>query len=241
MSNPFDFFEEIYCINLADRTDKWKTCLEEFEKIGIHNRVERLEAIKFEEPHSYANIRAAGCSASQRAAINLIKERNLNNALIFEDDVEFITNTENIYKNLKLSIEELKLQKYWDIFYLGMHVNMEINRYINKEHIPPLERVGANLLKVNVAKCTHAQAYSREAAEIIVSNIPPLHGQNIVPWTEKNDIIDQWILRHMLPRGRSFSTNEFLATQRECFSDINLVIARMDKYFVTEFNKLRPA
>ena len=241
MSNPFDFFEEIYCINLSNRTDKWKTCLEEFEKVGIHNRVERLEAVKFEGSHPYINMGAAGCSASQTGAINLIKERNLNNALIFEDDVEFITNTENIYKNLKLSIEELKLQKNWDIFYLGMHVNMDINRHINKEHIPPLERISPNLLKVNVAKCTHAQAYSREAAEFIVSNIPLLDRQNIIPWTEKNDIIDQWILMHILPRGKSFSTNEFLATQRECFSDINLVTAKMDKYFVTEFNKLKPA
>jgi GR25 family glycosyltransferase involved in LPS biosynthesis len=238
MSNPFDFFEEIYCINLSYRTDKWKMCLEQFEKLNIHKRVERFEAIKFEGSHPYVNIRSAGCFASHRAAINLIKERNLNNALIFEDDVEFITNTENTYKNLKLSIEELKLQKYWDIFYLGMHVNMDINKHMNKEHIPPLERISSNLLKVNTALCAHAQAYSKEASEIISSNIPP--GKDIIPWLQKNESVDGWILRHMLPRGTSFSTNEFLATQRECFSDNNLVMTRLDKHFATEFNKLRP-
>ena len=74
MSNPFDFFEEIYCINLAYRTDKWKMCLEQFEKLGIHKRVERFDAIKFEGSHPNVNIRSAGCFASHRAAINLIKE-----------------------------------------------------------------------------------------------------------------------------------------------------------------------
>ena len=74
MSSPFDFFEEIYCINLAYRTDKWKMCLEQFEKLGIHNRVERFDAIKFEGSYPNVNIRSAGCFASHRAAINLIKQ-----------------------------------------------------------------------------------------------------------------------------------------------------------------------
>ena len=119
-----------------------------------------------------------------------------------------------------------------------MHVNMDINKHINKEHIPPLERISPNLLKVNTALCAHAQAYSKEASEIISSNIPS--GKDIIPWLQKNESVDGWILRHMLPRGISFSTNEFLATQRECFSDNNLVMTRLDKHFATEFNKLRP-
>ena len=47
-------------------------------------------------------------------------------------------------------------------------------------------------------------------------------------------------MRNILPRGKSFSTNQILATQKECFSDNNLVITRLDKHFVTEFNKLKP-
>jgi GR25 family glycosyltransferase involved in LPS biosynthesis len=233
MSNPFDFFQEIYCINLAYRTDKWKMCLEQFEKIGIHNRVERLEAIKFEGSHPYVNIRSAGCFASQRAAINLIKKRNLNNALIFEDDVEFIN---DVNKHLSLSLEELKKENSWDIFYLGMHVGEKMDN--NRPNQIPLERVNQNLLKVNVALCTHAQAYSKEAAEIISSNIPA--GQEIIPWLQRNESLDGWLMRNILPRGKSFSTNEILATQAESFSDINLVMTRLDKYFVEAFYKYRP-
>jgi len=233
MNNPFDFFEEIYCINLNYRTDKWKTCLEQFEKIGIHNRVERFEAIKFEGSHPYVNIRSAGCFASHRAAINLIKERNLNNALIFEDDVEFVN---DVNKHLSLSLNELKKQNSWDIFYLGMHVGYGFD--ISRPNDIPLERVSANLLKVNVALCAHAQAYSREAAEIISSNIPA--SNEIIPWLQRNESVDGWLMRHILPRGKSFSTNEILATQKECFSDNNLVVTRLDKHFINEFNKLRP-
>lgn len=234
MSNPFDFFEEIYCINLNYRTDKWKICLEQFEKLGIHNRVERFDAIKFEGSYPNVNIRSAGCFASHRAAINLIKERNLNNALIFEDDVEFLN---DVNKHLSLSLEDLKKQDSWDIFYLGMHVGYGFD--IARPNDIPLERISENLLKVNVALCAHAQAYSRETAEIISSNIPA--GQDIVPWLQRNESVDGWLMRHILPRGKSFSTNEILATQKECFSDNNLVITRLDKHFVTEFNKLKPA
>lgn len=234
MNNPFDFFEEIYCINLNYRTDKWKACLEQFEKIGIHNRVERFEAIKFEGSHPYVNIRSAGCFASHRAAINLIKERNLNNALIFEDDVEFVN---DVNKYLSLSLNELKKQNSWDIFYLGMHVGEKMDN--NRPNQIALERVDKNLLKVNVALCAHAQAYSREASEIISANIP--EGQAIIPWLQTNESVDGWLMRYILPRGKSFSTNEILATQSESFSDNNLVMTRLDKYFVEAFYKYRPA
>jgi len=233
MNSPFDFFEQIYCINLGYRTDKWKKCLEQFEKIGIHNRVERLEAIKFEGSHPYVNIRSAGCFASHRIAINLIKERNLNNALIFEDDVQFVN---DVNKYLSLSLNDLKKQNSWDIFYLGMHVGEKMDN--TRPNQIALERVDENLLKVNVALCAHAQAYSREAAEIVSANIPA--GQDIIPWLQMNESVDGWLMRHILPRGKSFSTNEILATQAESFSDNNLVVTRLDKYFVDAFYKYRP-
>ena len=46
MSNPLDFFDAIYCINLDERTDRWEHCLTEFEKLGISERVIRFSAIR---------------------------------------------------------------------------------------------------------------------------------------------------------------------------------------------------
>ena len=42
MNNPFDFFEEIWCINLDHRIDRWELSQQEFEKLGIKERVQRF-------------------------------------------------------------------------------------------------------------------------------------------------------------------------------------------------------
>ena len=47
--NPFDFFEEIYCINLDHRTDRWKLAQEEFDQLGILGKVQRFSAIKHDD------------------------------------------------------------------------------------------------------------------------------------------------------------------------------------------------
>ena len=44
--SSFDFFDEIYCINLDIRIDRWEHAQKEFEKLGILNRVIRFSAIK---------------------------------------------------------------------------------------------------------------------------------------------------------------------------------------------------
>ena len=44
MKNPFDYFDKIYCINLDYRTDRWEQVQNEFEKIGIENKVIRVPA-----------------------------------------------------------------------------------------------------------------------------------------------------------------------------------------------------
>lgn len=31
--NSFDYFDEIYCINLDERTDRWQHAQEEFKKL----------------------------------------------------------------------------------------------------------------------------------------------------------------------------------------------------------------
>ena len=127
MSNPLDFFDAIYCINLDERTDRWKHCLIEFEKLGISDRVIRFSAIKpthderwdrwttWGNPKKYPLIGAVGCAESHKAIIELAKENNLNNVLVLEDD--FVV-CENWKSNLETAIKELQ-GRNWHIFYLG--------------------------------------------------------------------------------------------------------------------------
>lgn len=34
MENPFDYFQEIYCINLDHRIDRWENAQKEFSKVS---------------------------------------------------------------------------------------------------------------------------------------------------------------------------------------------------------------
>lgn len=232
MNNPFDYFDRIYCINLQERTDKWQQCLEEFTKLGIENRVIKFDAIKFigELPPQlrWINIRACGCTASHREIIKICNNENVKNVLVLEDDVEF--HNEPI-KNLNLSINELK-DKEWDIFYLGMNVTDE-------KFKEPLERVGPNLLKIKSALTTHAIAYNSSAFKLILDYIP--EGSNIINWQAKNESYDGFFMKHFLSQNKGFCTNEYLATQRDSFSDINLGNATYGKAIMENFYKMRPS
>jgi GR25 family glycosyltransferase involved in LPS biosynthesis len=226
--NPFDFFERIYCINLSYRTDKWEQSLEEFKNIGINNKVIRFEGIKYDSNiYGYMYARG-GCVASHREIINICKKENVSNVLVFEDDVQF--RNEPI-KNLKLSLNEL-INQSWDIYYLGLNVTTEV-------HQNPLIRVSKNLLKVRSALTTHAIAYNNSCYDDILNNIP--EGDKIIEWLYKNESIDGWFMRYFLDTKNVFCANEFLATQRENISDIDLRPITYTKSIEDNFYQLRPA
>ena len=71
MKSPFDFFDEIYCINLERRTDRWKQCQSEFDKIGITDKVIRFKAFDNKENPK------KGCYDSHLSVIKLAYERKL--------------------------------------------------------------------------------------------------------------------------------------------------------------------
>ena len=44
MNNPFEYFSEIYCINLDERTDRLEHAMNEFSKAGINRYPELLKS-----------------------------------------------------------------------------------------------------------------------------------------------------------------------------------------------------
>ena len=110
MKSPFDFFDEIYCINLERRTDRWKQCKSEFDKIGITDKVIRFNAFDNKENPK------KGCYDSHLSVIKLANERKLKNVLIFEDDVAFLKRYDD--RKLNKAIENLD-KTNWEFFYLG--------------------------------------------------------------------------------------------------------------------------
>ena len=227
MNNPFDFFEKIYCINLPHRTDKWEKCQEEFSKLNMLEKVTRFNGIQFQGSFHHVNVRAAGCFLSHLEIVNKCRQDGVKSVLILEDDVQFENDPIN---NLSLSINELK-DLDWDIFYLGMNVTDE-------KFKDPLIRVSPNLLKIKSALTTHAIAYNHTCYDKLLNQVPI--GLDFLPWMLKNESFDGWLMREFLHKNNCFCPNQFLATQRDSFSDINLGQATFGKGIMENFYRLRP-
>ena len=107
--NSFDYFDEIYCINLDKRTRRWELAQNEFKKLGILDRVKRFSAID--------NLGGKrGCFESHMKIIHMAKEKNLRNVFIFEDDVAVLPCYS--HEKFEKSINFLKDQT-WEFFYMG--------------------------------------------------------------------------------------------------------------------------
>ena len=143
MNNPFDFFEEIWCINLDHRIDRWENAQKEFNSVGILDKVQRFSAIKHDDGR-------IGVIKSNLELIKMAKIKKLKNILIFEDDIKFLMYNEPL-KNLQLAIESVQQKKLkWDMFYLGANTH-------NK-----LTKLSQSLIYLRDAFALHSAAYSEQ-------------------------------------------------------------------------------
>lgn len=116
------FFDKIYCINLLERPDRKQLVQERFDKLGIE--VEFLNAVKFgfanniiqsnlfnflnkNQPNEF------GCTLSHYQCIKKAYLQGYNNVLIFEDDVKFYKNFNNIIEQKLNNVPD-----NWDLLYL---------------------------------------------------------------------------------------------------------------------------
>lgn len=107
--DPFTFFEQIYCINLDRRPERWQEACKAFDSIGILHRVQRFPAIDHENPRR-------GCALSHLACIEQARRAGCLNVLIFEDDIRWRMWDQKL---LWKAVEVLKKDDRWELFYLG--------------------------------------------------------------------------------------------------------------------------
>ena len=134
----FDFFDEIYCINLDKRVDRWNSAKEQFKKLGIDNKVKRFSAVEcdnFETRNLIAKkyydtnitnkkIRrhrlpvcgAIGCATSHIEIIKKAKSNGSKNVFVFEDDFKIF---DSFYEFEEKIILNLYKQTDWELFYAG--------------------------------------------------------------------------------------------------------------------------
>ena len=169
MANSFDFFDKIYCINLDEQTKRWESVQKEFDKIGILNKVERFKGIK-KEPWPL------GCNLSFLEIIKTASKQNLNNVLIFEDDVKFVNWNNSFFNN---AISNLRREN-WE--YLRIGYNME-------GFDIKFEKISNNLIKVKKGsdiRSTHAHAVNHVAYKFIIEELEKEYQKNAIDmWTPK--------------------------------------------------------
>ncbi|MCK9574808.1 MAG: glycosyltransferase family 25 protein [Candidatus Pacearchaeota archaeon] len=194
-TNPFDFFEEIWCINLDRRKDRWNHALEEFSKIGIEHRVQRFSAIENHESH------IDGIIKSNVAIIKYAKDKGLKNILIFEDDVEFTADI-NTISNCVNQLKEIN----WSLFYFGAYVVHDFG------HIRP------NLAKIRDAAYTHAVCYNANIYDSVIS----LFNEN--SYTDTHENIYDVKLQKLQYDNITVMASPMIALQYESYSDAQNVI-----------------
>lgn len=191
--NPFDHFEEIYCINLDTRTDRWEHAQEEFKKVGIQDRVKRFSAIR----HSDGRL---GVILSNLAIIKDVKKRNIKNVLIFEDDFEFIV--DNPLEVLETSLKQTEGIK-WHLFYLGANTHQKLLKF------------KPNLIALKNSYAAHSIAYSELAYD---SFIRKYDGMKSIK--KQGDILDVFQAKYYQEKHICLMTYPMMSTQMNSFSDI---------------------
>ena len=117
-TNPFDFFDAIFVINLDQDLDKWIKFCDQAKIYGFEDRIVRVPGV-YREKGSY------GCALAHKKCLDLARKKNLDNVLVFEDDAKFLYEPGYVKEALTKAVAALST-KSWDLFYIGMSMRQDI-------------------------------------------------------------------------------------------------------------------
>ncbi len=126
MNSPFDFFDMVCCINLPQHVSRKANASQEFERMGISDRVIWLHApppppsFKI-DLHRRNPATEFGCSLSHLTTIVQAIDAGAANILIFEDDLMFLPGAAS---QLSLGLRELPTD--WAGLYLGCNLKLDV-------------------------------------------------------------------------------------------------------------------
>lgn len=203
-----DYFSVIYCINLDRRPDRYSQVQEEFKKINVD--VRRISGIDGNTIDTPPGIRP-GAFGLLLTHFNLIEKAIVNkydNMVIFEDDVTFVNNFNEIFN------EKIKsLPENWELLYMGGNHILSVDGFdlitgdknfkVTKDNYKSLNY---ELCKTPCTYCAHALVINSRIYEKILNKM-------------KTQPIDN-IYYQLQGNGKSYAFLPSLATQRPNFSDI---------------------
>ena len=191
-SDPFSRFPLILCINLDSRPDRWAQCQQEFAKVGIQDRVERLQASTGVHPEH-------GCALSHVRAMRRMLADGLDRVLVLEDDVEFLPNVLTVLAAALLDLGDRRC----DAFFVGCLGGR-------------FDTVASDLLRVRGTCGTHAVMYSPKALEVVEG----WYG-NLDNW-DRPGPIDVVLSDQLVSLGHCYAPNPIAAIQRASPSSMDL-------------------
>jgi GR25 family glycosyltransferase involved in LPS biosynthesis len=161
-------FDKIFCINLDRRSDRWENVQQEFQKHGIEN-VERFSAIDGNIHNITTNLLSGeiGCLLSHIEIVKKAKELGLKNYLVFEDDVEFKNNFNELFDKFNTQLPE-----DWDMVYLG------------GSNIDKPNEISDNVIKLNNTYTSHSIVIKNTLYDIILDMLPKMEKQVDVYFAE---------------------------------------------------------
>lgn len=218
-------------INMRHRTDRWETLMDTLGRIGVADKVVRIEAVAgtfikgYQQPpwftkrtpEAVARMKAggAGCALSHRKAVEHAKQTGLKHYMVLEDDARFVdllTGREG-----RMIAEVIRKADTWDMFYLGFYQRLNIYHTVKEEKIDgkdfEIRRMRGPLL-------THAFLVNSSAYDAMLDDMPT--EKNVWGWIAYWGSVDSWIY-NKFGRNRNirvWGTMPRLVTQAADFSDI---------------------
>ena len=106
---PWSYFDQISCINLITRDDRYQECQNLFNKMNIN--------VVFHRVQRHPKGGEAGCFQSHLDIIREAYINGCNTCLILEDDIE-LSSTYSI-QLVEQAVQFMKSNCYWELFYFG--------------------------------------------------------------------------------------------------------------------------
>lgn len=202
-----NYFDKIYCINLDRRTDRWEECLKEFDKHGLD--VERFSAKDGKEidlPYPHAS--ELGGTISHLNVIKKAKELNLENVLILEDDVEFVS-------DLNIQLEKIfqLLPNDWDMIYFGGN------------HIGGFQLVNEFFFKIRRSYAIQCYAINSKCFDLLISHLDEkVNGLLNHTISSEPGAAADFFIADLHPFLNCYVIRPHMSWQKESYSDIQEAI-----------------
>lgn len=120
-----DYFDQVYVINLTERTDRREEIAVELRRIGLdlkHPQIKLFPAVRPVESLPFPSIGAHGCFMSHLGVLADACLSGFERILVFEDDLNFI---QDFAQRIEPLLDNLA-NTSWSVFYGGYRISSEV-------------------------------------------------------------------------------------------------------------------